>query len=279
VRIRKWPKRVSELVCGCRTGWSARAPRSWLALLVLAPAFLAPTSALSLPCHRAAHVAEPTSEQLRQEAETLRGFPYALRSNYVPAGETQRFGRGEVLVEAPADDVLRQVRSFANYKDLAPRKFRQSRVVDREGEFTDVYMQVPLIGGMIVLWQIMRFGPSIQLDLVTTVVDGRFVRGNIQTSRVVFTVRRVSPTLSILACDLLIALDLPAPEEKIDEELRDAASDAVLGIRDKAQAQYRARTAAQTVAPSAVAAPALSTRPPASAPAAAPATTAAPLSH
>jgi hypothetical protein len=233
---------------------SVRQVRAVIGIGVLAlwmPQGLPVPSAQALPCHGVAPAAGGvTTEALRADADVLRQLGGPRKTNFVPPGEQLRFGRAEILVDAPLDDVLRQVRSYANYKDLAPNKFKQSRVVDRDGDTTDVYMQVPLLGGLIVLWQVMRFGPPIQQDLMTTVVDGRYVRGNIKTARVTFKARRFERNITLLECDLLIALDFPAPQENVDEELRDAAGDALVGVRDKAQNQFRARmNAAQLPVP------------------------------
>lgn len=207
---------------------------------------MAPLAASSVnPCHKTtpADGAPQTRTALAADVEALRAANGPVKTNWTPPGETLRFGHAEIWIDAPVADVLRQVRSYANYKDLAPRKFRQSRVIDKDGENTDVYMQVPLINGLIVLWQVMRFGPPVLKDARTTIVDGKYIRGNLKTARVTFTLRRQGPDQTVLACDLLIALDVPAPQEMVDEELRDAAGDALLGIRDKAQAQVRARQA------------------------------------
>ncbi|MDB4997303.1 MAG: hypothetical protein JWM74_4735, partial [Myxococcaceae bacterium] len=52
---------------------------------------------------------------------------------------------------------------------------------------------------------------------------------------IVFTMRSIEPNWTILSCDLLLTPNMPAPQSAIDEELRDAAMQAVDAIKDRAQ--------------------------------------------
>jgi hypothetical protein len=66
-------------------------------------------------------------------------------------------------------------------------------------------------------------------------VEGWLVKGNVKTANAAFTVHRVDDNFTILKFDLLILPNVPAPQVAIDEELRDAAMDAVNAIHDRAQ--------------------------------------------
>jgi hypothetical protein len=157
------------------------------------------------------------------------------RSNWQPPGTDQRYGHAEVLVHAPLAAVHAAVRDYGRYKDLVPSKFNNARVVAKEDGATDVYMQVPIMHGMVTLWQVMRFRDLGPLAPGWAMVEGWFVRGNLKGGNVAWTLHAIDPEYTLLAVDLLIVPNVPAPQMLIDEELRDAAAQAVEGIRDRTQ--------------------------------------------
>jgi hypothetical protein len=203
--------------------------------------FAAIADALAKPCapppeRRLAAPSEPSDAEVAK----IRAAGNLLRTN-VDIG-SKRFGRAETVVEAPREFVLEQVQAYGQYKDLTGgSRFKTSRIVAKEPSFTDVYMQVTVLKGFLTIWQVMRFSPPRAVAADTQVIDGTYVKGNLSGARTILSVREVSKTVSILRMDLLIELPVPAPQEAIDEELRDAAADAVSGLRDKAQSAAKAR--------------------------------------
>ena len=160
----------------------------------------------------------------------LAAADHATRSNGVPKGKTQRYGHAEIFLHAPLPRVRKVITDFAHYKDIVPRKFHNARVVAKESGRTDLYMQIPIMHGMITLWDILRFGPT-TLTSEGEVLEGTFVRGNVKDANLVLRMRAVDASSTILVCDLLILPKVPAPQSAIDEELRDAAGDALDGIK------------------------------------------------
>ena len=150
-----------------------------------------------------------------------------------------RYGHSEILIGAAPDKIKQIVTFFPGYKDLVPDKFNNSRVVAKENNTTDVYMQIPMKAAFLKslsVWQIMRFTPVRELAPGHFQLEGRFVKGsNIRDGHVLYTWRAVTPTVTLLKMDILINPSLPAPQSAIDEELRDAAQNAVDAIHDKAQ--------------------------------------------
>jgi hypothetical protein len=197
------------------------------------------TQAWSRPCAPKTLAPLPT-EAADAEALRLREKGGFAKSNLVPPGQTERHGRGEILIGAPVDIVERHVRAFGQYKDLAPGKFKTSRIVAREGENTDVYMQIQIMKGFVTLWQIVRFSGTAAVSPGVTAIEGKYIQGNLKTSHALFVLRKVDERTTLLRLDLLISLAIPAPQDLIDEELRDYAGDAILGMREKAEAAARA---------------------------------------
>ncbi len=168
------------------------------------------------------------------EVARLEASPFALRSNFVPPGKSERYGHAEIMIHGPADDVRKVILDFAHYKDIVPRKFKNAHVVAKEKGQTDLHMQVPILHGMILLWDILRFGPIVPTEHGER-LEGKFVRGNVKDANIVMTMRGVGPKATILKCDLLILPKVPAPQSAIDEELRDAAGDALDGIKARVE--------------------------------------------
>ena len=170
---------------------------------------------------------------------------HSVKWNYVPQGQAARYGHAEVIIQSPLDMVRTFVTDFAHYKDFSSGKFKQSRIIDRPAQgVTDLYVQVPIFHGMIMLWQVVRFAPIRTPSPGLEVVEGTLVRGNVRASNVVLTMRVVDPVTTILKCDLLITPEMDPPQASVDEELRDAAQNAIDAIQVRAQTKYAQSVAA-----------------------------------
>jgi hypothetical protein len=91
-------------------------------------------------------------------------------------------------------------------------------------------------------WQIIRFGATQQVAPDTRVIEGNLLIGNVKGSHSAFVLRRVDDKRTILKADILSTVEVPVPQELIDEELRDYAAGALEGLREKAQAAFKAQT-------------------------------------
>jgi hypothetical protein len=185
-------------------------------------------------------IAPRPTETPDAEADRIRKAGGLLKANFVPPGQSERHGHAEIVIGAPVDIVERHVRAFGQYKDLVPDKFKTSRIVGKEGEDTDVYMQIQIMKGFITLWEIMRFSPTRPVAAGTTAIEGKYLKGNMKDSHALFVMRKVDDRTTVLKVDILISLAIAAPQEVVDEELRDYAGDAVRGLREKAEAAARA---------------------------------------
>jgi len=164
----------------------------------------------------------------------------SIKSNWQPPGTNERDGHAEVLIHAPFGTVKKLVLDYGHYKDLVPDKFHNSRIVGKTGGMTEVYMQVPIMHGMLTLWNVMRFAELKAVSPDYCIVEGWFVKGNVRAANAAWTVRRIDDEWTVLKFDLLMLPNLPAPQSAIDEELRDAAMDAVNGVHDHAQGNNHA---------------------------------------
>jgi hypothetical protein len=174
-----------------------------------------------------------------------------IKSNWIPPHRTERYGHAEGLITAPYHAVRARLTDFAHYQALAGPKFAKVHVVGKGPGATDVYFNLPIMHGLVRLWYVTRFGaprpaqtePQAHQgagddgrsgggDRQGEVVEGTFVKGNLRTMHIVFTLHRaLDEGETAVACDLLLSLTIPAPQANVDEELRDACGDAILALR------------------------------------------------
>jgi len=161
---------------------------------------------------------------------------HSVKWNAPLAGREGRYGHAEALVNAPLTKVRETAGAFGQYKNIFGGKLRNIRVVGKENGSTDVYVQVPVMHGMLTLSQVLRFGPAKQVAPGVEQLEGTFVRGtNVNGAHIVITMKEVDENFTVVKCDLLIVPSVPAPQSAVDEELRDAAMNAVDGIHEHAQ--------------------------------------------
>ncbi len=174
-----------------------------------------------------------SADERAAQLERLKKDPGPLKSNWVPPGKHERYGHAEGLVNAPAAAVKAKLEDFAHYKDLAGPKFKTVRVVDKQGDDTHVYFQLPIMKGLITINYVTRFPPAKHAQGGDAdVVEGTFVKGNIKDMHIAFTVRPGPDDKSaVMVCDLVLLPNVPAPQSALDEELRDACGDAINAVR------------------------------------------------
>lgn len=173
----------------------------------------------------------PTANELKEQLDRLAKDPGPIRSNWTPPGKSERYGRAEGLIAAPYDVVKARLLDFPRYKELAGPKFKKVSVVDKSSSGTDLYFQLPIMKGVVTIWYVTRFGAARPGMGGAEIIEGKFVKGNIKDMQIVFTLRPGPEQKTILVCDLDLAINLPAPQDLLDEELRDACGDAVNAVR------------------------------------------------
>ena len=176
------------------------------------------------------------------EAQRLSQLGHSTKTNLVPSGKSDKYGHAEVLINAPLAKVRQQVTDFSHYKEFAPDKFKNARVVDknRDAGTTDLYFAIEVMHGLVKLTNTLRFSAPRVITPGTEVVEGTFVNGtNVKNANIVLTMREVSPEFTVLKIDLLMVPTIPAPQAAVDEELRDSALKAVDAIHDRAQGHNR----------------------------------------
>ncbi len=164
---------------------------------------------------------------------------HSFRTNYRPANASDRYGRAQILVEAPLGIVHRLILDYGRYKEFTAGKFHTSRVIGKTPLGTDVYFQLSVLGGMIALWQVFRFQEIKPLARGWVIVEGWYVKGNIGRGNAAWTLHAIDENRTMVTFDLLIVPDVPLPQSVLDDGLRNAAGEAVEAIRARAQEAAR----------------------------------------
>jgi ribosome-associated toxin RatA of RatAB toxin-antitoxin module len=142
-------------------------------------------------------------------------------------------GGARTVVAAPRETVHTLVTDFAHYSQFI-KAFEASKVVGRDGTKTDVYLRVKILKGAAKIWAVVRFDPPV-IDGDSETVNAHMVKGNVKRLDAIWHLHRVDDAHTQLALDLLIVPDLPLPEALVVPEVRDAAADAVTGVRDESE--------------------------------------------
>jgi hypothetical protein len=167
-----------------------------------------------------------------------------LKWNHTPQGKAGRYGHAEVLIAAPIAAVRNEVQKFSQYKEFSSR-FRQSKVVGKDGANTDVYIEIGAMKGWVKVYTSLRFSPP-KVSGNSEVIEGTMIRGrddrpnNVRDANVMWTLKKVGDNLSVLKCDILFHPEIPAPQSVLDEELRDAAEQGCANIRFRVQGNHNA---------------------------------------
>ena len=196
-------------------------------LRVIVPVFV-----LALPLAAQADASPHPDPQVSRLLEAKK----TLNWNQPLAGSKERYGHAEALVDAPADVVAKKAVAFNEYKTFH-RKFAAARVINKDGDKTDVYMRYPVTIGKLTfeLKETMRFAPIKSVGNSFVVEGQALLNGDMKQGHTVITVKPVDAKHCLLLVDVLLVPKLPAPQSFIDEELRDGALDFVNGLKDKAQ--------------------------------------------
>lgn len=166
------------------------------------------------------------------------------RYNLVVPGFKIRAGGGMTVVNASLATVRQTVTDYGHYSDFMPR-FQKSKIVGKNGQSTDVYLQVSILHGAANVWAVTRFGPP-SPEGAGERIEGRLQgQGNVDELRAVWHLTPIDPDRTLVKLELLIVPTLPVPGSLVTPELEYASDQAVSATRDRTEA--RVRPAAQHV--------------------------------
>jgi|SoiMethySBSTD1v2_1073268.scaffolds.fasta_scaffold10439_6 ribosome-associated toxin RatA of RatAB toxin-antitoxin module len=177
-------------------------------------------------------VAKPT-----EEAQRLMKLRDAERYEVQTPHSSIKAGAARVHVAAPTDAVRKIVTDYKNYPDFIS-KFEKAHVVGKEGDKTDVYLQVPILKGAAKIWAVVRFDPPKNVNGEEQ-VSGSMVKGNVKRLDATWRIRKIDDQNTQLNLELLIVPKLPVPGSLVTGEVAYAADEAVMGSRNRAEKEQR----------------------------------------
>ncbi len=148
-------------------------------------------------------------------------------------------GCARVHIAAPTKTVKKVVTDFRHYDDFIKR-FEKSKVVGRDGDKTDVYLQVPILKGAAKIWAVVRFEPIKSVG-GEEVLEGHMVKGNVKRLDAKWRIKKIDDDDTQLNLELLIVPKLPVPGSVVTGEVAYAADTAVIGSRDRAEKKHKAK--------------------------------------
>jgi hypothetical protein len=146
-------------------------------------------------------------------------------------------GAARALAHAPSELLRSVVTDYARYSRTITR-FKNARVVGRSGGRTDVYLEVPILGGLSTIWAVVRFEAP-ETKGSQSIIRGRLVRGNGKRLDAPWRSDKVDVQRRVLTLERWRVPDLPAPASVVSAELRKAAGRAVNAARNEAEVRLR----------------------------------------
>jgi hypothetical protein len=174
------------------------------------------------------------------DAKAVELFKYArdLKSNYEKPGQKFRVGRAEIFVNAPMKEVKSVILDYGSYAAMVPAKFQKSKVLKRDGDAAEVYIQIPILKGAATIWAQESFAKPTAEGKGEKIV-GSFVKGNVDALEATWHYRPVDATHTLVTLDIYVAPKLAAPLSLVTKEAEDACGDGVRAIRERAEANAK----------------------------------------
>ncbi|MCC6666126.1 MAG: hypothetical protein IT375_20390 [Polyangiaceae bacterium] len=184
-------------------------------------------------------VAPAASADANEEAKRLMKLRDAERYEVSTEYSATKAGAARVHIAAPVANVKKTVTDFKNYSKFIS-KFDKAKVVGRDGDKTDVYLQVPILKGAAKIWAVVRFSPIKSVN-GEEVLEGQMVKGNVKRMDARWRIKKIDDENTQLNLELLIVPKLPVPGSMVTGEVKYAADEAVMGSRNKTETEWAAK--------------------------------------
>lgn len=155
------------------------------------------------------------------------------------AGTEIKAGGAMASVNAPLATVREVVTDYGRYTALSPR-IEKSKVVAKKDGRTDVMLQVAILKGAATPWALTRFTPPQREGAAGERIESRMVEGSVNDLRLVWHLRPVDDTHTLVKLELLIVPKLPLPGKLVTPDAAQAAEQIVISSRDRSEAKASA---------------------------------------
>jgi ribosome-associated toxin RatA of RatAB toxin-antitoxin module len=184
-------------------------------------------------------LATAASAESSEEAKRLMKLRDAERYEVSTSHSATKAGAARVHIAAPVANVKKAVTDFKNYSKFIS-KFDKAKVVGRDGDKTDVYLQVPILKGAAKIWAVVRFEPMKTVN-GEEVLEGQMIKGNVKRMDARWRIKKIDDENTQLNLELLIVPKLPVPGSMVTGEVKYAADEAVMGSRNRVEREWNAK--------------------------------------
>jgi hypothetical protein len=165
----------------------------------------------------------------------------AERYRKVVPRERVEAGCARIAVDAPLETVRNVVSDFNRYATFIKRtkdgKLQlqvTAKMLGRNGDARDVYLEVSILKGTSKVWGVLRFEP-IQIVDGEEVLAGKLLKGNVRRLDARWRLRKLAENKTEVHLELLIVPKVPVPRELVTGELEFVSDVAVTGARNEAE--------------------------------------------
>ena len=174
------------------------------------------------------------AEAADDEAAKLEARGDAQRYTYKTTSPPNSIDTGgaAIFVNAPYATVRQIVLDYRHYTEFM-KPLAQSKVLSRKNGVSELYMEAPILHGAAKVWAVVQaLAPAKEGS--GEKIEIRYVRGNVDDLHMIWRLRPVDATHTVLKLDILVDPTLPVPSALVTPELSYAADKAVTAVRDKA---------------------------------------------
>jgi ribosome-associated toxin RatA of RatAB toxin-antitoxin module len=177
--------------------------------------------------------AAPTS--LQAQAQALQSVAELLKDGTIQSSTVARgaesvaWGRAVGIVEAPIEQVMAVVESYADYQSFMPH-FKTSKVLSQRGSSALVYMQASIAKDTMTLWAQLKVGPGANVG-DTRVIRAKMMSGNMNAMEAVWEVTPVDAERTLVSFQLVMDPKLPLPSSFITGQNQKAAAKTIRALR------------------------------------------------
>lgn len=166
-------------------------------------------------------------------------LPDAVRYLKPTPGSEVQTGGAVIIVNAPLPKVRRVLLQYHRYKSILPR-LEQSRIIDKNPEYADVYLRAPILRGVAHVWGVARFWAPQPWGRGQK-IHSTYVKGNLDAWRGMWSMYPCGSQHTVLRMELFLELKIPLPASMVSPELAWASDKAVTAVRDRAECRQTAK--------------------------------------
>jgi hypothetical protein len=156
--------------------------------------------------------------------------------DYEVPGIAVHGGAAMIAINAPLSAVKALITDYAHYQDIMPG-FSRSRVIAKSAVGTDVYLQVPVLHGAATLWAVTRFSPPHPDGPGERIDAHRNGQANVEDFRAAWRYYAVDDAHTVLKLEVLMIPVVPLPGALLTPQLEQAAGEALLALRSRAESR------------------------------------------